>query len=178
MFRILSVSNPSLSYGSEVCIKYKIVHKELKLLKCITEIRNKLYSEIKTWAKILWKKLQINNTVRDAGINIWSVRMEENYTTKRVLNYIAWNKRNVGRPIKDGLTIEDFMGWNNFWGWVSDDDDSEQPLRHSCHNICLCNKYILLTPRRVWIFSLFHSVQTGPGAHPASYPMDTGVLFH
>jgi hypothetical protein len=23
-------------------------------------------------------------------------------------------------------------------------------------------------------FSLLHNVQTGPGAHPASYPMDTG----
>jgi hypothetical protein len=26
-------------------------------------------------------------------------------------------------------------------------------------------------------FSLFHSVQTGSGAHPASYPMDTGGIF-
>jgi hypothetical protein len=26
-------------------------------------------------------------------------------------------------------------------------------------------------------FSLFHSVQTGSGAHPASYPMSTGASF-
>lgn len=116
MFRILSVWKPSLSYGSEVCIKYKIVHKELKLLKCITKIRNELYSEIKTWAKILWKKLQINNTFsscRNKQLECAAVRMEENHATKRVLNYGAWNKRNVGRPIKDGSTIEDFMWLNN-----------------------------------------------------------------
>jgi hypothetical protein len=58
------------------------------------------------------------------------------------------------KAIKDGSTIEEFMGWNNFWGRVPDDDDSEQPPRHSCHNICLYNKYILSIPSRVWIFSL------------------------
>jgi hypothetical protein len=57
----LSASKPSLSFGLEVRIN--IVNKELKLLKCITEIRNKLYSEIKTGAKILQKKLQIDNIV-------------------------------------------------------------------------------------------------------------------
>lgn len=161
MFRILSVSKHSVSYGSEVCIRYKIVHKELKLLKCITESRNKLYSEIETRVKTLWKKLQINNTAsscRNKQMECAPVRMEENLATKRVLNYGAWNKRNVGRPIKDGSTIEDFKGWNNFGGWVPYDDDSEQPLRKLCHNICLFNKYILLIPSRVWIFSLFHSV--------------------
>jgi hypothetical protein len=31
--------------------------------------------------------------------------------------------------------------------------------------------------RQVQEFSLFHVVQTGPGAHPASYPMGTGGTF-
>jgi hypothetical protein len=31
--------------------------------------------------------------------------------------------------------------------------------------------------RGAWNFSLHHCVQNGSGAHPASYPMDTGGSF-
>jgi hypothetical protein len=32
-------------------------------------------------------------------------------------------------------------------------------------------------PARERDYSLLHSVQTGSGVHPASYPMDTGALY-
>jgi hypothetical protein len=32
-------------------------------------------------------------------------------------------------------------------------------------------------PSKARDFSLFHNLQTGSGAHPASYPMDTGGSF-
>jgi hypothetical protein len=52
------------------------------------------------WVKKSWKKLQINNTVwscRNKQLECAAVRMEENHAIKGVLNYGAWNKRNVGR---------------------------------------------------------------------------------
>jgi hypothetical protein len=39
---------------------------------------------------------------------------------------------------------------------------------------CLCIHFVTLGTRDV---SLFHNVQTGPGAQPASYPMGIGSIF-
>jgi hypothetical protein len=57
-------------------------------------------------------------------------------------------KRDIGELIRDGSIVEDFMGWNNFWSLVPDDDsnNSEQPPQGMYFIIYVYTYILVLEP--------------------------------